>query len=976
MVCGGVGPNNQRQNDNEGYTRRVSPAPSRQPTSPQFSTQHEVACEKRPETSRSDRDPISNSERRRKKSKSLQPGILLPHFRSAQGIRKMASRHRPKGTQQIRALSALSNAYSALCMEHYKRWRLGFLCRLNRRLSPRPNAPGQLQVPPVCSGGKSAGVQSPTIRSEHSTTPLYPTSTCSRRLPPPTRYSDNTVPRRLVDSSPKSRNPPITTKTSSTNIRPTRPNSQCKEVQTKTDSGYNIPRSKVLTKRRKSRSSNRKNKLYPKVDRQDMSTNTGDLQTSRITHGCPQLGIHMDTIGPSESQTDPTIPQRQTTLGSPLPTQESRTENTSNPTFSLERRNFPSSRYQNRTLPSRVFTPHGCIKSRMGCASCGSSSSRNMESTRTTPPYQPLGAPGYYPSFTGPVFPGPWPTDHGMHGQYHCCCLHQSPGRHTVQDPPTGSLDPIKMVSNTEHTAQSETHTRPSECDRRQPVSITSNSPNRVATTSTSSTEIIQSVGNSTPGSLCNQIQQTTGQVYLASTRSTGTGSGCTINSLAGTMGVRISPSTSSIQSPNKGQGRENRNDIDSTTLASTAVVSTAIGTNIGLAKNTSTTPRFVISGRNYQCGKTVPSTRMEVISSFLTEDRGFSAEAAKYIAAPTRPSTAKSYDGKWQKWADWAEARNLDPCQAPVTEVAEFLLDLFKQGLAPQTIKGYKTSLSSVFKKIGRGHIINDQALSSMMQSFTIQKPRPSRTMPNWELGLVLERLKQKPYEPMREASLKYLTLKTVFLLALASGNRRSELQALMYNDEYCLVEKDGSKATIHFAPGFLRKNRSPLVADKPVVIKALPIPGRTDFGAILCPVRALRYYRTATRDNDIRRDRQRLFVPIKDNNQGQEISPDSISRWITSVISDAYQSVGNDQDIIQDLNIKAHEVRAVSTSLLKFQGANLQEIMQAGRWASGGTFIRFYDRDMVPQATQIAKTGPFVAAGTVIHPPTTTSK
>ena len=327
-------------------------------------------------------------------------------------------------------------------------------------------------------------------------------------------------------------------------------------------------------------------------------------------------------------------------------------------------------------------------------------------------PYQHLGAPCYYTSFTSPVFPGPWPTDHGIHGQHHCCCLHQSAGKHTFQDLPRGSLEP--KVSNTENTAQSETHTRPSECNRRQPVSITSNSPNRVAITSTSSTESIQSVGNSTLGSLCNQIHQTIGQVHLASTGSTGTGSGCTINSLAGAMGVRISPSTSSIQSPNKGQGRGNRNDIDSTTLASTAVVSTPIGTNIGLAKNTSTTPRFVISGRNYQFGRTVPSTRMEVISTLLTEDRDFSAEAAKYIAAPTRPSTAKSYVSKWQLW---------------------HLLDLFNQGLAPQTIKGHRTFLSSVFKKIGREHIIKDQTLSFMMQDFTIQTPKPLRTMPNWDL-------------------------------------------------------------------------------------------------------------------------------------------------------------------------------------------------------------------------------------------------
>jgi hypothetical protein len=37
-----------------------------------------------------------------------------------------------------------------------------------------------------------------------------------------------------------------------------------------------------------------------------------------------------------------------------------------------------------------------------------------------------------------------------------------------------------------------------------------------------------------------------------------------------------------------------------------------------------------------------------------------------------------------------------------------------------------------------------------------------------------------EEPFEPMDRASLKFVTLKTVFLVALATAQRRSELHAL----------------------------------------------------------------------------------------------------------------------------------------------------------------------------------------------------
>ena len=60
-----------------------------------------------------------------------------------------------------------------------------------------------------------------------------------------------------------------------------------------------------------------------------------------------------------------------------------------------------------------------------------------------------------------------------------------------------------------------------------------------------------------------------------------------------------------------------------------------------------------------------------------------------------------------------------------------------------------------------------------------TVTDPRDGGESPSWNLSMVLHQLTKAPFEPIKEASLKRLTFKTVFLLALASGKHRSEIHA-----------------------------------------------------------------------------------------------------------------------------------------------------------------------------------------------------
>ena len=310
---------------------------------------------------------------------------------------------------------------------------------------------------------------------------------------------------------------------------------------------------------------------------------------------------------------------------------------------------------------------------------------------------------------------------------------------------------------------------------------------------------------------------------------------------------------------------------------------------------------------------------------------------------------------------------QGVDPLNPTAAQVASFLFDLFDtHGLSPRTIKGYRTCIGSVLNRTGKTRVVLHRTISDMIASMELQRPRATPVLPQWDLGVVLEALNKPPYEPLREASFKHLTLKTVFLLAMASAGRRSELHALRFDQNYIQFKPKEAGVTLYFSPEFMRKNQKPNQVNDPWYIPAIPT-GKPEFCAPNCPVRALRYYhRYLTEHPELRKDRRRLFVPIKDNNAGKELSAPSISRWICTMIVDSHAAIEDSKNLSG--SVKAHEVRAVATSLQLFNKADLHSVMKAGRWSSGGTFTSFYLRDLCPQAESLQRAGPIVAAGDIV--------
>ena len=235
---------------------------------------------------------------------------------------------------------------------------------------------------------------------------------------------------------------------------------------------------------------------------------------------------------------------------------------------------------------------------------------------------------------------------------------------------------------------------------------------------------------------------------------------------------------------------------------------------------------------------KVIPSARMEALMRHY-KAAGFSDEVSRLAAAPRRPSTNRMYDDRWCRCTRWAAGQGVDPLNPTAAQVASFLFDLFDtHGLSPRTIKGYRTCIGSVLNRTGKTKVVLHRTISDMIASMELQRPRATPVLPQWDLGVVLEALSKPPYEPLREASFKYLTLKTVFLLAMASAGRRSELHALRFDQNYIQFKPKGAGVTLYFSPEFMRKNQKPNQVNDPWYIPAIPT-GKPEFGAPNCPVR-----------------------------------------------------------------------------------------------------------------------------------------
>ena len=323
------------------------------------------------------------------------------------------------------------------------------------------------------------------------------------------------------------------------------------------------------------------------------------------------------------------------------------------------------------------------------------------------------------------------------------------------------------------------------------------------------------------------------------------------------------------------------------------------------------------------------PSAQASCLATLqrFTRAAGFSSAVAEQSSLARRPSSRAVYQVRWSIYRGWCHSNSHSVSHPTLAKVADFLYWLwYTRGLSVSSLRGYRSVLSAVFR-FHLPSLSSDPVIRDLLRSFRLSSTELVLRPPAWDLSKVLTYLVSPAFEPLSEASFRALTLKTLFLLALATAERVGELQALS-----SIVTFVAGDACLSYIPQFVAKSES-LTRSIP---RSFLVKSLADFAAglatdlLLCPVRALRLY--LLRARSLSPGRHRLFVSPR--RPARPLSKNAVSFFFREVISAAGAArpqVGS---------LRAHEVRSVSTSVVFHRNWSVTSVLESASWASSSVF------------------------------------
>ena len=891
------------------------------------------------------------------------PGILQPLLSGSKEIRRFPPDIEPHRIKQIRCKKVVSHGIKSNSSRSGRTARVAGVDRFEGRVFSYRDPHRIPAILPVRSKRQAVPIYCAPVRTSKRTSCVYPNSGHSSSRATPTSRKATSVSGRLVAKGHSQGGVMSTPPKCVDVISPSRVYSEYGEIVNSPKPRHGFRGNATPHQRRSSFAHTRQSG--------QIITDYAPASRKSCSYGAPTVDPVRDhgfrnryrPVGETSSAPNPTL------FAGAMETEPrpivSHSSNTPSFTFTLnvvdERRKF-SQGDTITSVPSRPISVHGCLPPRVGGTSRSPPCCRDVVDTTPAVPHQLARTTGGI--FIPQTVRGSCnqPPRVSQYRQHDGGCLHQQNGGDAFPNPVLPVVGPDVLVYAPRDNTPCQTPTGQKEPHSGCVISQPPSSSNRMDTSTGSSQSGVSPLGNPHDGLVCDVRESQTPTVRLPHPRSSGNGGGRAINTLGRDGRIRVPPDpinpSRSEQDSERGHGSNN----DSTPMAEQIMVSSAVGSDSRSTPRTSVSSGLTVTrSRPDPSGpKSVPLTRIQVVEQSLST-QGFSRAAAAVIARPQRASTLATYEHKWQKFSDWCNGRKINPLNINESQLADFLLHLFTiKKFAPRSIAVYRTAISATIKNLGGENFGHNSRLSAMIKHFMVERPPTRKLVPQWSLSLVLRALREPPFEPMDSISFKALTYKTVFLLALASGRRRSELHALGVSDG--LVKLSKTEVVLRTTPGFLAKNQVAGSVAAPITIKALSnLTGSDPQEVTLCPVRAIRWYLSRTKS---RRDgNMRFFLPLS---KKADCSAADISKWICGTISWAHSECSEHQRGLA--RVSAHEVRAIATSTALLSGVPLDEILQAGTWRSSNSFVSFYLRDMASELDGLHSLGPISVSQSII--------
>lgn len=874
------------------------------------------------------------------------PRFLQPHICDSKEGRRIKNHSECKTSQQIHKEDPIQNADCANYITGLKPRGLGRQDRSERRLFSDSSSRELQEVPEVCGERKNLPVQSAVLWPVNGTKGVYKSNGGNRCLPPFSSSAHFPISRRLANKCKIADGSQEVDKLCSENSTKLRPHNKLGKIMPPSLSKNRIPGDGPRPSPRPCQA------MLGKVSSPDFSSRKFQSKQKTTGQGILEnirLDGRMRGVGPVGTTTNET--NTDVFAFSMAPTHaEFRNQNrgqtvTDTTPGLVEKHKKYFSRCDYREQKCSDNNDFRCIEIGLGSAHRKQPNQWGVEFSNLNQAHKLAGDAGSV--FRPTTFQGT------SQRQYDTCEVRQHNGSiiseqargDKIPKPVLPVMAASKLVQRSPHNHSCGSHSRKTKCNCRQTIKRDANKSDGMVPSPLSSVRNISNMGATQHRSVCISKEQKEPGILFSCARSTCPSSRCLHDFLGGDNSLRVPTSHHSSQSTEENKRRGLHNDSHSSSLAQASMVSSDSG-DANCTPNEITNTRkstFTVSGKNNP-----PRPRESKLSSVETVKeqkiaKGFSERTANTMAAARRQTTSDTYDARINRYSRWCKRRDVNPFTAPVTDIADFLQELFDDDeFSPSTIAGYKSAISLIHKGVDGIPIGQNQDLSNLLTGMYHLRPVKRNLVPNWSLPLVLNMLNKPPFEPLDKVDVKYLTLKTVFLIAVTSGRRVSEIHALSADKHHLRWESNGNGVRLLTNRKFLAKNESLKNPGKDIFLSRFQDYISCAEEGLMCPCRALSIYLNRTKP--VRESESRLFLTFKKGSV-HGASKDTLARWIVSTVKTAYAIAGDGDFSLA----RAHDTRSLATSWALFQGVKLQEIMRAAFWAAETTFTSFYMRDVM---------------------------
>ena len=358
--------------------------------------------------------------------------------------------------------------------------------------------------------------------------------------------------------------------------------------------------------------------------------------------------------------------------------------------------------------------------------------------------------------------------------QHHSSGIYKPPGRDSVPSSSGHYQIPMDVVSGKKYCTESSIPSRSGKYASRQGIKGDERSIRLDAEPS----YIRGHTGYNGPSQnrpICVTSDSTTTPVLQLAPRPSGTSNRCPTTRLEWTAGICQSPRESDGQNP--GQSAEGHSRIDATdssSVAITTLVSNTTGSPNRLSKTNHTPGKPAAGDCRVSTPRTDPPASREAYLKQRFEAESLSEGASKLLLASWRAKSSASYDSMFKKWISWCEERGSDPI--PVSDVANFLANLYEKGYQQRSINAYQSAIASAHDKVNGVSVGQHPTISRLIAGVANARPPQPRYTSTWDINIVLRYLEGLGNN--NNLPLKGLTMKTAMLLALTRPSRLTDLQ------------------------------------------------------------------------------------------------------------------------------------------------------------------------------------------------------